>query len=51
MSDKPTTRSREYKALALVIVVLFPLLSIMVVSGYGFMVWFSQLMMGPPGHG
>ncbi|WP_202969810.1 MULTISPECIES: periplasmic nitrate reductase, NapE protein [Endozoicomonas] len=51
MSDPSTDRRREYKALALVIIVLFPLLTVMLISSYGFLVWFSQLLLGPPGHG
>ncbi|GLQ29822.1 hypothetical protein GCM10007876_03000 [Litoribrevibacter albus] len=30
-------------------VVLFPVLSVAVVGAYGFAVWISQLLMGPPG--
>ncbi|WP_344799558.1 periplasmic nitrate reductase, NapE protein [Litoribacillus peritrichatus] len=30
-------------------VVLFPILSVAIVGGYGFMVWISQILMGPPG--
>ncbi|WP_201772491.1 periplasmic nitrate reductase, NapE protein [Endozoicomonas elysicola] len=51
MNDSSVSRRQEYKALALVIVVFFPLLTIMLISSYGFLVWFSQLLLGPPGHG
>ena len=32
----------------LLAVVLFPVLSVVVVGGYGFLVWMSQLVLGPP---
>lgn len=51
MSDCSTSRRQEYKALALVIVVFFPLLTVMLIGSYGFLVWFSQMILGPPGHG
>ena len=31
-----------------VAVVLFPILSVMVVGGYGFLVWMYQIINGPP---
>lgn len=57
MKDKKTepeqaTRSSEWKTFLLLTVCLFPLLSIFIVAGYGFSVWFLQMfVMGPPGHG
>ncbi len=33
----------------LLAVVIWPILSIAVVGGYGFLVWMAQLIMGPPG--
>ncbi|WP_366556856.1 periplasmic nitrate reductase, NapE protein [Endozoicomonas ascidiicola] len=50
--DSPTTeRRKEYKALFIVVVLLFPIVTISLISGYGFLVWFSQMIFGPPGHG
>lgn len=42
----------EWRTFFLITVVLFPVLSVMTVGGYGFFVWMMQvLFMGPPGHG
>lgn len=44
-------RRREFATFLLLAVVLFPLLAVIVVSGFGFVVWMSQLLwLGPP-HG
>ena len=43
------TRSEELRAFLLLAVVMVPLLSVIVVSGYGFLVWMFQLLAGPPG--
>ena len=53
MSDStvPTTDRRrlELRAFLFLTVVLFPLLSVLLVSGYGFAVWIWQMIFGPPG--
>lgn len=50
--NKTQTRSNEWKSFIFITVFLFPLISILLVSGYGFTVWFLQMfIMGPPGHG
>lgn len=43
------TRSREWRLFIFIIVFLFPILSVMVVGGFGFTVWMYQLFAGPPG--
>lgn len=49
-ADKPTsTKGQETRLFAFLIIFLFPLLSILLVSGYGFIVWISQMIFGPPG--
>lgn len=45
------TKVDEWKMFFFITVVLFPLLAIVSVGGYGFIVWMLQLIMGPPGHG
>ncbi|WP_375750264.1 trimethylamine N-oxide reductase system protein TorE [Vibrio sp. HN007] len=47
------TRKLEWKSFLLITVVLFPVLSVALVGGYGFLIWMMQvLFMGPPGtHG
>ena len=43
------TRRREIAMFLLLAVFIWPVLSVAVVGGYGFVVWMSQLIMGPPG--
>ncbi|MBP7001987.1 MAG: periplasmic nitrate reductase, NapE protein [Amaricoccus sp.] len=45
---QPATKSEERRAFLLLAVVLFPVLSVAIVGGYGFAVWMSQLVLGPP---
>lgn len=51
LTDEKRTRADEWKMFLFITVVLFPLLAIVSVGGYGFIVWMLQLIMGPPGHG
>lgn len=44
-----STKSQETRLFAFLIIFFFPLLSIALVSGYGFAVWIIQLIFGPPG--
>lgn len=46
-----TSRKREWLTMLFVVFVVFPLLSVLVVAGYGFAVWILQMFLGPPGHG
>lgn len=42
-------KRRELTLFFFITVVLFPLLSVMIVGGYGFAVWISQMLFtGPP---
>ena len=43
------TRRREIAMFLLLAVFIWPVLSIAVVGGYGFIVWMSQMILGPPG--
>lgn len=45
----PGTRRREIAMFLLLAVLIWPVLSIAIVGGYGFIVWISQLILGPPG--
>ncbi|AWK89936.1 periplasmic nitrate reductase, NapE protein (plasmid) [Azospirillum thermophilum] len=45
----PATRRQEVAMFLLLAVVIWPILSIAVVGGYGFCVWMYQLIAGPPG--
>ena len=41
-------KKQELKAFLFITVFLFPILSVMVVGGYGLLVWISQMIFGPP---
>ncbi|WP_434358916.1 trimethylamine N-oxide reductase system protein TorE [Parasalinivibrio latis] len=50
--DTDETAGYEWRAFLFIAVILFPVLSIMFVGGYGFTVWMLQVFFwGPPGHG
>ena len=46
---RPPGRRRELLAFLFLTVVLSPVLAVAVVGGYGFLVWISQMIYGPPG--
>ncbi len=50
MTQQPTSpkRWRELVAFIFLTVVLFPVLAVVTVGGYGFVVWMTQLIYGPP---
>ncbi|CDZ93232.1 MULTISPECIES: nitrate reductase [Pseudomonadaceae] len=49
-TDIAPRKSQETRLLLFLLIFLFPLLSIALVGGYGFIVWISQLtFLGPPG--
>lgn len=48
-NQTPPRKSQELKLFLFIILLLFPLLAIAVVGGYGFMVWMMQIVTGPPG--
>ncbi len=45
----PPTRREELRIFLLLTVVLAPVLAVLTVAGYGFLVWMYQLLAGPPG--
>ena len=47
--DAPSTLGEELRVFLFLTVVLAPVLAVMIVGGYGFLVWMYQLMTGPPG--
>ena len=47
-TTEPTKRE-ERRAFILLAVVLFPVFSVAIVGGYGFLVWMYQIVTGPPG--
>ncbi len=48
-SNNENSRLQELKAFLFLTVVLAPVIAIMLVGGYGFSVWISQMIFGPPG--
>lgn len=44
-----TEKKHERNTFIFLAVFLAPILSVLIVSGIGFAVWFSQLIFGPPG--
>lgn len=47
--DHVLTRRGERRVFIFIAVFLFPLLSVILVGGYGFTIWMLQLIFGPPG--
>ena len=47
-SADPSTRQEEWRSFLFFTVVMAPVLAVMIVGGYGFLVWMYQLMAGPP---
>jgi periplasmic nitrate reductase NapE len=43
------TKAQELRSFLFLSVVMAPILAVVIVSGYGFMVWMYQLFAGPPG--
>ncbi|MGN6224903.1 periplasmic nitrate reductase, NapE protein [Pseudoxanthomonas sp.] len=41
-------KARERLAFLLLTVVVFPLTAVLIVAGYGFLVWIYQMFAGPP---
>ncbi|PXX90298.1 periplasmic nitrate reductase, NapE protein [Marinobacter vulgaris] len=48
-SSQEHRKKYELRLFVFLIVFLFPILSVAIVGGYGFIVWMSQILMGPPG--
>ncbi|HEX6017583.1 MAG TPA: nitrate reductase [Burkholderiaceae bacterium] len=44
------TRGEELRAAVLASLVVAPVLAVVAVGGYGFLVWMVQLLTGPPGN-
>lgn len=49
MASKEVTKKDERVAFLILTVFLAPILSILIVGGYGFIIWISQILTGPPG--
>ena len=49
LADAPSSRRQELLMFALLAILIWPVIAVAVVGGYGFLVWMSQLVFGPPG--
>jgi nitrate reductase NapE len=47
-SAPPSARKEELRSFLFFTVVMAPVLAVMIVGGYGFLVWMYQLVAGPP---
>ena len=45
----PQRKSEEFRTWLFLSLIMAPILSVLVVSGFGFVVWMYQLFVGPPG--
>ena len=45
----PRTRRSELVVFAIIVAVIWPVVTVGVVGGYGFAVWMYQMVAGPPG--
>ncbi|WNC71685.1 TorE protein [Thalassotalea psychrophila] len=45
------TQAKEFKAFLFIIIFFFPIITSIAAGGYGFIIWMSQVILGPPGHG
>ena len=48
-TQDPSTKTEETRSLIFLAVVMVPMVAIVIVGGYGFLVWMYQLLAGPPG--
>ena len=45
----PNSRRAEFFVFAIIVAFIWPVVAVGVVGGYGFLIWMSQLILGPPG--
>lgn len=48
--DLAATKAEERRVFILLAVFLAPIISVVLVGGYGFAIWISQLIFGPPAY-
>ena len=47
--SKHVPKAKETRLFLFLVICLFPILSAAIVGGYGFIIWFLQILTGPPG--
>ncbi len=50
VQQDPRLKTEELRSFLFLTAVIVPVLSVIVVAGYGFIVWMTQLIGGPPTH-
>lgn len=45
----PSSRKEELRSFVFLAVVTAPIVAVLVVASYGFIIWFYQMFAGPPG--
>lgn len=45
----PRSRREELFAFIVLAVLIWPVIAVGVVGGYGFLIWMTQIILGPPG--
>lgn len=49
--DPKLRRTEEFRTFIFLTVIMAPVLAVMIVGGYGFIIWVYQMIAGPPGTG
>ena len=47
--DGAQRKTEEFRTWLFLSLIMAPILAVLIVSGYGFLVWMYQLFVGPPG--
>ncbi|MBS1269440.1 MAG: hypothetical protein MAG794_00391 [Gammaproteobacteria bacterium] len=48
MTENSNSKKNERAAFLFLTVILAPILSVIIVGGYGFLIWITQIIVGPP---
>ena len=48
MKEPKVTKKEERYIFLFLVVLLAPILAVAIVGGYGFIIWMSQIILGPP---
>ncbi|MGX5736307.1 periplasmic nitrate reductase, NapE protein [Bosea thiooxidans] len=48
-APEKATKRAEIVAFLMLAVLIWPILAVGIVGGYGFLIWMSQIVFGPPG--
>ena len=48
IESAPSSRQEEFHSFLFFTVVMAPVLAVLIVGGYGFLVWMVQIFAGPP---